>query len=180
MTDLKGRAMKEIKLVEPQLIHELAAKEFVAEFKAHSSSTHGFAGLHKYDDYSAWLTAVECGRDPKTVPPDRIPAESLFVFKEEELIGIVWLRYQLNADLLRFGGHIGLSIRPSARNEGYGTRALALALERCFELGIDEVLVTCNQDNIASAKMITNNGGVFFDQQCEDDGTIVERYWFFR
>ncbi|MCD4817877.1 MAG: GNAT family N-acetyltransferase [Candidatus Cloacimonetes bacterium] len=80
-------------------------------------------------------------------------------------------------DKLRIeGGHIGYGIRPSARNQGYGTKILELALKKVSEIGIKKVLVTCDKQNIHSARIILKNGGKF-DSEIEYNNKIVQRYW---
>lgn len=81
------------------------------------------------------------------------------------------IRHRLNDYLLNFGGHIGYSVRKSERQKGYTTEMLALALIECMKLNIKRVLITCDKDNIASAKTIINNGGIL-----EGSG-ITQRYW---
>ena len=49
---------------------------------------------------------------------------------------------------------------------------LAQALPLAAKLGIDPVLVTCDDDNTASRKVIEANGGVFEDQR-----GVKLRYW---
>ena len=75
------------------------------------------------------------------------------------------------------------SIAVDERGNGYGKEILRLGLEKCKELGIDKVLVTCKDTNIASRKCILANGGKLEDKrqihdaQNKDDGVILERYW---
>ncbi len=90
----------------------------------------------------------------------------------EQVVGFLAFRHELNGFLLEEGGHIGYAIRPSRRREGHATRALALAVRRAAELGLDRVLVTCDDDNRASAATIVGNGGVL-----EDVRKGKERYW---
>lgn len=90
----------------------------------------------------------------------------------EEVVGFLALRHELNAYLLEEGGHIGYSIRPSRRRQGHATRALGLAVRRSAELGLDRVLVTCDEGNLASAATIVANGGVL-----EDVRKGKQRYW---
>ena len=92
--------------------------------------------------------------------------------RHEEVIGFLAIRHELNAFLLEEGGHIGYAIRPGRRRQGHATRALGLAVQRAAELGIDRVLVTCDDDNLASAATIVGNGGVL-----EDVRMGKERYW---
>ena len=54
-----------------------------------------------------------------------------------------------------------------------------LALEECKKLGIEKVLMTCDKDNIASAKSIMNNGGVLENEFINSDGIVEQRYWIF-
>ena len=53
---------------------------------------------------------------------------------------------------------------------------LALALNHAKTMGLDSVLLTCDKANIASAKVIQNNGGKL-DSKEGVDGTMIQRYW---
>jgi len=61
---------------------------------------------------------------------------------------------------LEVGGHIGYDIRPSKRKQGYGNKILELALPKTKELGIHKALLTCDEPNTGSQKIIERNGGV--------------------
>ena len=79
--------------------------------------------------------------------------------------------------MLLEGGHIGDGIRPSERRKGYATLMIKLALEECKKRGINRVLMTCDKDNIGSAKSIMNNGGVLENEIIGEDGKTIQRYW---
>ena len=90
------------------------------------------------------------------------------------------IRHRLNEGLLRFGGNIGYSVRPCCRRQGYATQMLALALEECRKMQMQEVLVTCNKENIGSAKTIQKNGGVLENEVAgkeNGEDRITQRYW---
>lgn len=88
-------------------------------------------------------------------------------------VGSLALRHELTDYLLREGGHIGYSVRPTARQRGHAREALRLALPIARdELGLDRVLVTCLEDNEASRRAIEANGGVY-----EDSRNGTRRYW---
>jgi predicted acetyltransferase len=70
------------------------------------------------------------------------------------------------------GGHIGYDIRPSARRRGHATAMLAAALPVARSLGIGPALLTCDEDNTASRRVIEANGGVVEDKR---GGKL--RYW---
>ena len=51
-------------------------------------------------------------------------------------------------------GHIGYDIAPSFRGRGYGKQMLKFALIEAKKLGITKVLITANEDNYASRRVI--------------------------
>ena len=53
---------------------------------------------------------------------------------------------------------------------------IGLALEECRKLGIDRVLMVCDNRNVGSAKSIINNGGVL-ENEMVVDGNVEQRYW---
>ncbi len=87
-------------------------------------------------------------------------------------LGSLSLRHHLTPRLLDFGGHIGYSVRPSARQRGVATAALALGLGEAAARGIDPALLTCHVANGVSRAVIEANGGVF-----EDIRGDQRRFW---
>ena len=125
-------------------------------------------------DYCADLVAtIEADADTSRPTPEGIVhADSYWVTEDQIVIGFLQLRHTLNDYLRETGGHIGYSIRPSYRRRGHATRALGLALDRARVLELDRVLVTCDDDNLASIKTIESGGGVL-----EDVRSGKRRYW---
>ncbi|MNJ63598.1 hypothetical protein D3C77_595130 [compost metagenome] len=98
------------------------------------------------------------------------------VNQDRRLLGVINIRHRLNNNLLEIGGHIGYGIRPSERKKGYATELLRLALLEAQKLGIAKALVTCDKDNIGSAKAIIKNDGVL-DSEAIINGIEIQRYW---
>ncbi|WP_239456332.1 GNAT family N-acetyltransferase [Nocardioides solisilvae] len=123
--------------------------------------------------FDALLAATAAEADTAVPPPQgKVHSDYWWVTEGSAVVGFLAVRHALNDFLLRQGGHIGYSIAPSYRRRGHATRALALGVARARELGIARVLVTCSEDNVASARTIERNGGVF-----EDVREGKRRYW---
>ena len=152
--------------------------EFKNEFIFYNSSMAGSGGLDQYSTYEEWIDKINKDISEETCGENRVPATLYLTYrlKDNKLIGILQIRHYLNAFLLRHGGHIGDSIRPTERGNGYSTEQIALALEECKRLNIKNVLMTCNRQNIASAKSIKRNGGEM-ENEIEDNGETIQRYW---
>ncbi len=128
--------------------------------------------LRDPEAFAAWVREREMHERGEAVPEGWVPSSLRWVTEDGEILGTIRLRHQLNELLLRDGGHIGYAVRPTARRRGVASRALALMLEECRARGISRVLLTCDDDNLASARTIEANGGVLEDVL---DGT--RRYW---
>ncbi|QIX25454.1 GNAT family N-acetyltransferase [Nocardioides sp. JQ2195] len=136
----------------------------------------GFSGPRPSTDrpaYDAMVADRLSMADPSTpVPEGFVHCTFLWMVGEAEFIGYLAIRHALTPFLLEEGGHVGYSVRPSRRQEGHATRALGLSLPVAESLGIERVLVTCDDDNIGSYRTIEANGGVL-----EDVRNGKRRYW---
>ena len=124
------------------------------------------------------LKLVECCRSIDTCPAGMVAASLYYLLdKDRNIVGSTSFRHYLNEELTRFGGHIGYWIHPDFRRRGYAKLALRLTLEKCQELGLKRVLLTCSKSNIASAKVIQSQGGVLENELETSYGEITQRYW---
>jgi predicted acetyltransferase len=116
--------------------------------------------------------------DHHKVKSGLVPQTTFWLIDDGAFIGRLSIRHELDERLLRMGGHIGYEIRPSKRKRGYGTAILRLGLEKAWELGLQRVLVTCDEDNIGSRKIIEHNGGKL-ENSVEIAGRAVKvlRFW---
>jgi predicted acetyltransferase len=109
-------------------------------------------------------------------PPGRVHATYWWIVEDGTYLGAITLRHGLNDFLLRAGGHVGYGIRPSARGRGLATWALRSVLPEARALGLSKVLVTCDDSNLASARVIEKSGGVLEDVRDTELGR-TRRYW---
>jgi predicted acetyltransferase len=163
-------------LVEPSLIYKNALLDAVREF--HEAGEYSIDAEQlgaKFDDLIARLAAA---KDPANAPPGELPYEDFWLIEEDTWIGKLTLRTTINDKYLHAGGHIGYEIRPSQRQQGYGTALLRLGLEKARERGLHRVLLTCDETNIASRKVIENNGGQLENAVEVEGQTVLKmRYW---
>ncbi|MBQ7307865.1 MAG: GNAT family N-acetyltransferase [Clostridia bacterium] len=130
------------------------------------------------DDPETLLEKYENYRLGKNLPQNRVPQLTFWLVDNQELIGQIAIRTRLNEDLLLHGGHIGYGIRPKFNGKGYGTKMLALALKEAQKIGLEKVLVTCVDENIASARVIEKNGGKLENKiLLPSDNKVYRRYW---
>lgn len=148
---------------EQEIVSELRARQIEADFAGY---------LAAITDQRGYITLATGERVRK------VPFSLHWLCDGDAFIGEASIRHQLNAHLLQEGGHIGYGIRPSHRNQGYGKRILALALVECRRLGIERVLVTCLDSNVASARIIEANGGRLENVIAAPSGHgALRRYW---
>ncbi|WP_280253537.1 GNAT family N-acetyltransferase [Nocardia abscessus] len=98
-----------------------------------------------------------------------------WIVEDDQVLGGIALRHEFD-DFVRWAGHIGYGIRPSARRRGLATWALGRMLDEARKLGMDRVLIICAADNIASAKTIQRHGGVLESIRDTQLGP-ARRYW---
>jgi predicted acetyltransferase len=75
------------------------------------------------------------------------------------------------------GGHIGYDVRPSERRKGYGTHLLRLTLAEARRIGLTRVLVTADEANVPSWRIIEKNGGEYEPEVVRGKLAALRRYW---
>jgi predicted acetyltransferase len=163
-----------LKLIDPTPDLEAEFREMAADWR--TAGVGRFA--EAFGDFPAYVAALERQKDPQELPPDWVPGSTFWLLTDEgRIVGTSRLRHWLVPHLEVEGGHIGYDVRPSARGQGYGTVLLALTLEKARDLGLAEVLVTCDAENVASARVIEKNGGQKIGEAIPDDsGKVVNQY----
>lgn len=172
--------MEKFKFVVPTIEWKQKAIDFINEFYKYNSNINGTGGLQRYlDNYEGWLEKLEedYNRQPSE---EKVPARTYFFVRESDnkIIGMINIRLALNECLKKYGGHIGYSIRPTERGNGYNKINLYLGLKVCKENGIEEVFMDADKDNPASWKTIESLGGKNIREYFEDefDHCIVKDY----
>ena len=101
-----------------------------------------------------------------------------YAFLNGKIAAIISCRWQLEkGNLATIGGHIGYQTSPEFRRQGIMTRLLSFALEQYAKRGINPVLITVREDNIASRRTIEKAGGILENIIDLEDGHRLARDW---
>ena len=159
---------------------KLKLLDMVNEINNLDSNFEGLSNIKKIDDYDSFLEQLEKNKHQELINPEYSPQTTFGVFDDNILVGGFNLRHTIKGELINHGGNIGYLIRPSEREKGYGTLMLELALKKAKEIGLDRVLISCREDNVASAKVIENNGGIYENSYYDEKiKRTYKRYWIY-
>ena len=128
-----------------------------------------------WSEYVDDLARARAGVD---VPDGLVPATFLVADVGGEIVGRTSVRHRLDDYLARQGGHIGYGVLAGHRRRGYAIEILRQSLVVARAAGLGRVLVTCDDDNVASATVIERCGGAFDSIVGDvDTGIPIRRYW---
>ena len=170
--------MEKIILVKPDLSYADEIIKYKEESLAESPIINGSAGLDRFSSIEIWFEELKKRSCEDTVPKGLVPSSTYLGVREKDnyIVGMIDIRHYLNEYLTQVGGHIGYGVRKTERNKGYAKQMLKRALEKCKELKIKKVLITCDEDNIASEKVILSANAKFEDIR-NVDGKNKKRFW---
>ena len=158
--------------------------DFLDEFVKYGSDLNGAGALDKiYEGYTfeeALDRCLKTENEEYARSINRCPGKVFLLIREKDnkIVGCINLRWNLTEEVLKFGGHIGYSIRPTERKKGYNKINLYLILKEAKKIGLDKVMLDCSVNNIGSDKTIKALGGVL--ERCEVDpwdNELTNVYW---
>lgn len=166
-----------MKLIKPCKTYAESYREAVRENQDYVAPMESFRDLPT-DVLIETYRKLEKGID---LPAGFVPATNYWMVEGDRFLGQINFRHTLTPSLERFGGHIGYVVRHSEWNKGVGTEMLRQLLDILRkEAAIDRVLLTCNDENIGSARVIEKNGGVLQDvieNEIAGKKRLTRRYW---
>ena len=172
--------MNGMKLTEPSEEYASRIAAYRQAFLDSGDSMDGCGPLRIMADPLEWIEFSRRLKVPETVPPKLAQATQYMFVREDDgkIAGMIQLRHRFNAYLEKYGGHIGYSVAPDERRKGYASAMLRAVLPECRRIGLDRILITCNDTNEGSRRTILSCGGVYESSVFEpDEGVTLERYW---
>lgn len=154
-----------MQLVIPSSKYKKSFLEMVEEYQRETATNRIDISFLKTSDlkkhFQAYVDQLLGESYGKHLPSGYVSHTTYWLIDGDELIGRADIRHSLTEKLLQEGGHIGYDIRPSKRRKGYGRDILKLVLQKVKTLGLTKVLITCDETNSGSKKIIEANGGIF-------------------
>ncbi len=154
--------MNELKLIKPSKNLQSDIWNYRQEcFDYGETRINGSCGISFFDNFDEWLQLVLSIEKDKS-SRENIHASTFFSLRKSDnkIIGSIQFRHTLTEELKRHGGHIGYEIRPSERRKGYAKQQLLLVLDIARQMRIPKVMISCDKDNISSARTAISCGGV--------------------
>lgn len=152
-------------------------RELVADFRKAGEPLIPFPLTFPNADFPAFLARLAACQRGAGISKGFVAHSTYWLVCDDVVVGVVNLRHSLTDALRRLGGSIGYGVRPSARGRGFAHALLRGALSRAAAMGMLEVLLTCDEANMASIRTIVGNGGVLVSHEfLPEHGEVVRRY----
>ncbi len=163
----------------PTLTDKERILTFRRKFNAVYDAMHGANELNAFSDggFVGWINYINAPAGTQWFEYQKVADSTYIALMDDVVVAIMHIRHTLNDMLLKQGGHVGYSTHPDYQGQGIATAVLGFAIQKLHELGVQKVLVTCDDNNIASAKVIEKNGGILENIFEKPNGTKIRRYW---
>lgn len=176
--------METFYLEKPSIERKNEIIDYLDEFIKYGSNINGAGSLDKiYEGYTFEEALERCFKledEEYAKSINRCPSKTFLLIRENDnkIVGSINIRWNLNEEMLKFGGHIGYGIRPTERRKGYNKINLYLVLEEAKELGLDKVMIDCTTDNLGSDNTIKALGGILERTEIDpSDNKETNVYW---
>lgn len=147
--------MKEVLLVEPGVKYKKSFLELVSEVKKSGYESYELYSKAE-DNFEEFIVELANASNGINIEEGWAPCTSYWLVYHLEVIGVIRIRHYLDNEELLMAGHIGYEIVSKQRRKGFGTKILELGLGKANEMGLNEVLITCDADNDGSKQIINN------------------------
>ncbi len=166
-----------MKLIKPDIKYKAEIKNLLTSFEENDIGGFWNIGGRALDDIDEYIQRTKDFEAGKNLPDNWVKNTTFWLINDDGLIvGNSNIRHNLTEYLSEIGGNIGYHIYPKFWQKGYGTKILELSLIEAKKIGLKKVLVTCDDDNIGSYKIIEKNRGILENKIMHKE-KLCRRYW---
>lgn len=166
-----------LKLILPEEKYWKSFQEGLCEFEKFPSpyDIREVINSYNFSDFCEYKRSCEDKRLGIGLKPEHVPSTCLWLIEDEKFVAVFDVRHSLTDGLRICGGHIAYAVIPSERKKGLAYNGLKLCCQYIYDnLNIENALISCHVDNIASyktmKKVMIEFGGV------EATSTIVDNH----
>lgn len=177
--------MERFFLERPSMERKNEIIDYINEFVEYKSAINGTGSLDKILEGYTFEQALErcLNMENKEYAESvgRCQGKTFLLIRENDnkIVGTINVRWNLNEEMLRFGGHIGYGIRPTERRKGYNKINLYLGMIEAKKVGLDKVMLDCDVNNLGSDRTLKALGGKLERTEVDPfDGVLTNVYWF--
>jgi predicted acetyltransferase len=163
-----------MKLVSPSLEYKNSFLKGLKELMPESPAPESLQWT--IDNFEKYLNSFTNVKDGGNVSMGKVPYSEYWLIDKNEYVGTIIIRHEPSGRYENIKSHVYFHIIPSKRTRGYGSKALELGLKKAEEIGLKELIITCDESNIASQKIIEKNGGILTEQTTSPDGERMRKY----
>lgn len=178
--------MEKFYFEKPSMERKKEIIEYLDEFVEYGSNINGSGSLKKiYEGYTFEEALDMCLRmeDEEYVKSinGKFQCKTFLLIRENDnkIVGTINVRWNLDEEMLRFGGNIGYGARPTERRKGYNKINLYLGMIEAKKLGLEKVMLDCDVNNLGSDKTLKALGGRLERTEINPfNGILTNVYWF--
>ena len=141
--------------------------------------------MHNPSEFKSWKQTIfddyKNQENGINLPEGFVSSQTYWLTENDEYVGTINIRPELNDRLKEYGGHAGFFIRVKYRNQGYAKKAGKWILSKLNELNVKEAIMTCEETNTQSQKVLE----WLSPAKCETDvvllnnrQTKIKRYFY--
>lgn len=163
-----------VELKQPSIIYKDDFLKNVYDYRTNGEMDYFNIYKEALEDFELYVRKLSDHSMGKDLPDGwTIPYSTFWLVNDEKKVfGIIRIRHKS----IPVHGNIGYDVPPRYRNKGYGTKLLELSLPRAKEIGLNNIILTCEERNIFSEKIIRSSNGRFLNKINDADNIVYNQY----